>query len=71
MRHERKQQRVGVVVGHHGRFINFPQNLVRSVGVHVVVGVPLNPEQGEARLRVPTVLLVDRLVNASLVFPSE
>lgn len=33
--------------------------------------MPLNPEQGEARLRVPTMLLVDRLVNAPLVFPSR
>ena len=62
-----QEEREEVVEGKLGRLVELAKDLIRSIGVHVVVAVPLDSEEERTRRRVPRMALRDRLVNASSI----
>ena len=62
-----QEEREEVIEGKLGRFVELAKDLIRSIGVHVVVAVPLDSEEERTRRGVPRMALRDRLVNASSI----
>ena len=60
-----QEEREEVIEGKLGRLVELAKDLIRSIGVHVVVAVPLDSEEERTRRRVPRMALRDGLVYAS------